>query len=176
MSEVDVEYVPVKALTPYLRNPRKNDAAVDSVVASIRTFGFRNPIILDRHGIVVSGHTRLKAAKKLGMETVPVVRAEDLSDEQAAAFRLADNKVQELSSWDFGKLMDELTAIDSIDMTQFGFESAEEKEKVERRRESEGGTRQSNLDDGYEIDVGGFEAESFTCTCPECGFRFNENK
>ena len=168
-----VEYIPVKKLTPYARNPRKNDSSVNAVIASIREFGFRNPIIVDGEGTVIAGHTRLKAAKSLGMEKVPVVRADDLTEEQANAFRLADNKAQELSSWDFSLLMDELTDIDGIDMEQFGFAYSDEEEEPHTRRKSEG-SRTSNLDDGYEIDVDSFGEEEFTCECPECGFRFNE--
>ena len=83
-----------------------------------------------------------------------------------------DNKAQELSSWDFSLLMDEITDIDGIDMTEFGFAYSEE-EPHERRKSSEG-SRRSNLDEGYEIDVGSFAEEEFACECPECGFRFNE--
>ena len=126
-----VEYEPLDRLTPYARNPRKNDPAVDAVAASIRRFGFRNPIVLDRNGTVIAGHTRLKAAKKLGMDKVPVVLADDLTEEQAAAFRLADNKTQELSSWDFSLLMDELTDIEGIDMAEFGFAYDEDEEPQE---------------------------------------------
>lgn len=166
-----VENEPLDRLTPYARNPRKNDPAVDAVAASIKRFGFRNPIVLDRNGTVIAGHTRLKAAKKLGMETVPVVRADDLTEDQAAAFRLADNKAQELSSWDFSLLMDELMDIEGIDMAEFGF--AYDEDEDERPHKSEG-SRTSNLDDGYEIDVDSFAEEEFECECPECGFRFNE--
>ena len=167
-----VEYEPLDRLTPYARNPRKNDPAVDAVAASIRRFGFRNPIVLDRNGTVIAGHTRLKAAKKLGMDKVPVVLADDLTEEQAAAFRLADNKTQELSSWDFSLLMDELTDIEGIDMAEFGFAYDEDEEPQERHKTE--GSRTSNLDDGYEIDVDSFAEEEFECECPECGFRFNE--
>lgn len=167
-----VEYVPLSRLMPYARNPRKNDTSVNAVAASIREFGFRNPIIVDGAGTVIAGHTRLKAAKMLGMDKVPIVRADDLTEEQANAFRLADNKAQELSSWDFSLLMDELTDIDGIDMEQFGFAYGEEEEPHERRKTE--GSRTSNLDDGYEIDIDSFGEEEFACECPECGFRFNE--
>ena len=167
-----VAYAPIDELVPYARNPRKNDAAVSAVTASIREFGFRNPIILDKNGTVIAGHTRLKAARSLGMKTVPVVWADDLTEEEAAAFRLADNKAQELSYWDFSLLMDELTDIDGIDMEQFGFDYDEDDDEAPRRRTE--GSRTSNLDDGYEIDVDSFAEEEFSCECPECGFKFNE--
>lgn len=107
-------------LTPYPSNPRKNDAAVDAVASSIAKFGFKNPVIIDKNGVIICGHTRLKAAKKLGFKTVPCIMADDLSDEQLKAFRLADNKTAELAEWDFNILAEELENID-IDMSDFGF-------------------------------------------------------
>ena len=109
-------------LIPYDRNPRKNDASVDTVAASIKEFGFKVPIVVDSNNVVVTGHTRLKAAKKLKMETVPVIRADDLTDEQVRAFRLADNKAGEASEWDFNELGEELGNIFDLDMSQFGFD------------------------------------------------------
>lgn len=82
-------------IRPYEKNPRKNDAAVDGVAASIREFGFKVPIIIDAAGTIIAGHTRYKAAKKLGLESVPCIQADDLSPEQVRAYRLADNKVAE---------------------------------------------------------------------------------
>lgn len=113
----------VSELTPYAKNPRKNDGAVNAVAASIREFGFKVPIIIDKDGIIVAGHTRLKAAKKLGMETVPCIIADDLTEEQIQAFRLADNKTGELAEWDFDLLTAELKDLGSFDMEQFGFDT-----------------------------------------------------
>lgn len=90
----------IKEVVPYANNPRKNDESVDAVAESIRQFGFKVPIIIDKNNVIVAGHTRLKAAKKLGLKQVPCLRADDLTDEQIKAFRLADNKVAELSTWD----------------------------------------------------------------------------
>lgn len=122
----------VEELTPYENNPRKNDGAVDAVAASIREFGFKVPIIIDKAGVIVAGHTRLKAAKKLGMETVPCIIADDLSPKQIQAFRLADNKTAELADWDFDMLSVELSDLDDIDMSEFGFDMSafEEPEEV----------------------------------------------
>lgn len=114
-------------LTPYANNPRLNDGAVDAVMASIKEFKFRVPIIIDKNGVIVAGHTRLKAAQKLGLKTVPCIVADDLTPEQIKAFRLADNKVGELAGWDFEKLDLELEEID-LDMTQFGFDDLPEEE------------------------------------------------
>lgn len=108
-------------ITPYENNPRNNAPAVDAVVASIEEFGFKVPIVIDKDGVIVAGHTRYIAAQKLGLETVPCIMADDLSDEQVKAFRLADNKVSELAMWDNDKLIQELGEID-MDMSAFGFE------------------------------------------------------
>ena len=111
----------VQEIIPYENNPRNNDEAVDKVAESIREFGFQQPIVIDKDGVVIVGHTRLKAAKKLGLETVPVVTAANLTDEQAKAYRLADNKTNEFAGWDFDLLNEELFEIDDIDMAAFGF-------------------------------------------------------
>ena len=111
----------VSELIPYERNPRKNDEAVKYVKASIEQFGFKVPIVIDADGVIVAGHTRVKAAKELGMKEVPCIVADDLTEEQIKAFRLADNKTAEMAGWDFPMLEDELAGIE-FDMTQFGFE------------------------------------------------------
>ena len=84
----------VNDLIPYINNPRINDKAVDKVAASIKEFGFKNPIIIDKGNVIIAGHTRLKAAKKLGLEEIPTIKAEDLTDEQVKAYRLVDNKTE----------------------------------------------------------------------------------
>lgn len=112
----------VSDIIPYPNNPRKNERAVGAVAASIQEFGFKVPIIVDRDNVVIAGHTRLKAAQKLGLETVPVLRADDLTDEQVQALRLADNKTGEIAEWDFEKLEQELAGLE-LDMSLFGFES-----------------------------------------------------
>lgn len=117
----------VEDLIPYGNNPRFNDDAVDGVASSIERFGFKVPIVVDRDNIIVAGHTRWKACKKLGLETVPCIVADDLTPEQVKAFRLADNKVSELADWDFAKLEEELSALADMDldftMSDFGFDS-----------------------------------------------------
>lgn len=110
----------VADLIPYENNPRKNDDAVDAVAASIKEFGFKVPIVIDENNVIVAGHTRLKAAQKIGLKTVPCIVADDLNDDQIRAFRLADNKTSELAGWDFSALESELSYI-SLDMQQFGF-------------------------------------------------------
>lgn len=114
----------LKDIIPYEKNPRKNDNAVDAVANSIREFGFKSPVVIDKDSVIVCGHTRYKAAQKLGLETVPCVVADDLTDEQIKAYRLADNKVAELAEWDFNILGDELESIFDFDMSDFGFDEA----------------------------------------------------
>lgn len=123
----------VSQIIPYEKNPRFNDGAVDAVAKSIQEFGFQQPLVVDKDYVVIVGHTRLKAAKRLGLETVPCVIADNLSEEQVKAYRLADNKVGELAEWDFELLAGELDDIMDIDMSDFGFdlEFAEDDEPTE---------------------------------------------
>ena len=118
MKTIDLKISEIK---PYEKNPRKNDKSVDKVANSIKEFGFKVPIVIDKNNIIVCGHTRYKAAKKLGLDVVPCVVADDLTDEQIKAYRLADNKVGEDSLWDTDLLNGELDDILNIDMTDFGF-------------------------------------------------------
>lgn len=97
---MQVEQRPTASLKPYPGNPRKNAQAVAPVVASIREFGFRVPILVDGDGVIIAGHTRLLAAQELGMDTVPVIVAADLTPEQVSAFRVADNKTNDFATWD----------------------------------------------------------------------------
>ena len=128
---MDIIELGVDELIPYENNPRKNDEAVDKVALSISAFGFKVPIVIDANNVIVTGHTRLKAAKKLGIKTVPCIKADDLTDEQIKAFRLADNKVAEFSEWDEEKLMQELEEMGDIDMSLYGFEFPDEDEDGE---------------------------------------------
>lgn len=118
-----MEYVDINAVSPYEFNPRDNAAAIASVANSIREVGFIMPIVLDRNNVLVAGHTRIEAAKTLGLPEVPAIRAENLSEEQVAAFRLIDNKVAELAKWDFDLLAGELNKLQSsgINFTDFGW-------------------------------------------------------
>ena len=118
---MQIIYKNLSELHPYKNNPRKNDQAVDAVANSIREFGFKVPVVIDKNGEIIAGHTRLKAAKKLKMKEIPCIVADDLTDEQIKAFRLADNKVGELAEWDLDMLDIELDEITEIDMEQFGF-------------------------------------------------------
>jgi len=121
--EVRVEHLPIGSVHPYENNPRRIEAAVGPVMESIKTFGFKVPIVIDVNNIVVAGHTRLEAAKRLGMEEVPVIRATDLTEDQVKAYRLADNQTAMLAEWDHDALKYELDDLDKVfDMQIFGFE------------------------------------------------------
>lgn len=123
----------VEELIPYENNPRKNDDAVEKVALSISAFGFKVPIVIDANNVIVTGHTRLRAAKKLGITMVPCIKADDLTDEQIKAFRLADNKVAEFSQWDEEKLMKELDELGTIDMSLYGFDFPDDEEGEEEQ-------------------------------------------
>lgn len=125
---MNIVYKKLGEITPYEKNPRKNDKAVQYVAESIKEFGFKVPIVVDADGIIVAGHTRYKAAKKLKLKEVPVIIADDLTKEQVKAYRLADNKVAEQAEWDMDLLTDELDGIFDIDMELFGFDFLEEEE------------------------------------------------
>lgn len=144
----------LKDIKPYDKNPRKNDDAVEYVANSIKEFGFKVPIVIDKDGVIVAGHTRYKASKKLGLEKVPCIIADDLTDEQIKAYRLADNKVGESAKWDFNLLQEELSEIFDIDMKMFDFVKPEE----------------IDVDAFFEDNpTEGKEKEPKTIKCPHCG-------
>lgn len=121
---MDVKNFSLADLKPYEKNPRNNDNAVDAVAKSIEAFGFKVPIVVDKNNVIVCGHTRYKAAQKLKLESVPCVVADDLSPQQIKAFRLADNKVSELATWDDAFLLEEINDLSAfdIDMADFNFD------------------------------------------------------
>ena len=122
---MEVKSLKLSEIKPYENNARFNDAAVEYVANSIREFGFQQPIVVDKDMVIIVGHTRYKAAQELGLKTVPVVVANELSDDKVKAYRLADNKTGEMAEWDFDKLVVELSDIDlntDIDMSEFGFD------------------------------------------------------
>ena len=116
-----LQMMKVSEIIPYEKNPRNNLKAVGAVAASIKKFGFQVPIVIDKNNVVVAGDTRLKAAKRLEMKEIPCVLADELTEEQVRAFRLADNKTGEIAEWDMNLLKEELSGID-MDMLQFGFD------------------------------------------------------
>lgn len=154
MQEIQVEYVPIEQVIPYANNARKHgDEDTDAIMASIREFGFNDPIGVWK-GIIVEGHGRLIAAKRLGMDKVPVIRLDHLTDEQRKAYALAHNKTAELSGWDFNLLESELEEIGNIDMSQFGFDDTQFNEDA--------------LNDLF-TDAEEKEKEPHKVQCPHCG-------
>ena len=152
--------LPVSEVRPYEKNPRKNADAVKYVRASIEKFGFKQPIVIDSNRVIISGHTRLEAAKSLGMAEVPCIVADDLTEAQAKALRLADNKVAEFSEWEMNLLggeLGELAEISDIDMGDFGFDLSDlDNIGLDDEENAEKGV---NLSDTYQIIV---ECESET--------------
>ncbi|EET98901.1 transferase [Enterococcus faecalis T2] len=142
---MDIKVQKTEDLIPYEKNPRHNEGAITAVAKSIEKFGFKVPIVVDASNVIVNGHTRLKAAKYLGLKEVPTIIADDLTPEQIKAFRLADNKVGEIATWDEELLnaeLDELADLDlDFDMTEFGFDlpdiEGEEVEVIEDEFEEE---------------------------------------
>jgi len=128
---MQIVYKKLSELKPYENNPRLNEDAVPYVKKSIEEFGFKVPIIVDKDNVIVTGHTRYKASKELGMKEVPCIVADDLTDEQIKAFRLADNKVSEQALWNFDLLSTELDEIINIDMEEFGFDLSLDEEEPE---------------------------------------------
>lgn len=147
---MDIINKSINDVKPYEKNPRKNDSAVKYVAESIKQFGFKVPIVIDKDGIIVAGHTRFKAAKKLHLKEVPCVVADDLSEEQVKAFRLADNKVAEKAVWDFDLVDEEINDIFEIDMGDFGFEFIDpEDEQTESPKEKK--NQRLKTDEAYNL-------------------------
>lgn len=156
-----IEQWDIDRVRPYEKNPRRNDKAVQAVAESIREFGFRQPIVVDSGGVIVVGHTRYKAALKLGLKTVPVHVAADLTPQQARAYRLADNRTAENAEWDVDLLPIELGELrdGGFDLKLAGFS---DKELAEYLREFD-----TDLEDGN-ADADAAD----TVRCPKCGHEF----
>jgi len=165
---MNIEQWPIERLIDYARNPRKNDHAVDRVAAAIREFGFRVPIIAKSDGLVVDGHLRLKAARKLGLAEVPVVLADDLTDAQVKAFRISVNRMADLAEWDSELLALELGELGELgfDLELTGFSGDEIKS-----------FKLPSFDPASEDDQGKLDelAPKFV-TCPHCEREFDARK
>lgn len=125
--KLKIEYVPLDRLKPYERNARKHgDTDIDAIAASIKRFGFKDPIGVWGKNVIVEGHGRLLAAKKLGLAEVPIIRLDDLTDEERRMYALAHNKTAELSAWDFDTMDTELEELgEMFDVKELGFDVAE---------------------------------------------------
>lgn len=122
LRQQEIKVVALDAIRPYPNNPRRNEAAVPAVAASIERFGFRNPILVDKDGVIIEGHTRRLAAMQLGMKEVPVVYATDLAPDEVAALRVIDNKTAELAEWNMDMLAEEMLKLPDVDFSEFGFD------------------------------------------------------
>ncbi len=161
VATIKIEQWKIDRIKPYEHNPRLNDKAVEAVAASLREFGFRQPVVVDADGIVVVGHTRWKAAKKIGLKTVPVHVAKDLTPEQARAYRLADNRSAEEAEWDVELLPIELGELrdGGFDLKLIGFSDKELSEHL--------GEYDTDLNDPPDADD-----PAATIRCPRCGHEF----
>ena len=131
--ELKIEYIDIDKIKPYENNPRHNEEAIPYVMNSIKEFGFKVPIILDKNNVIICGHTRVESAKRLGYDKVPCLYANDLTDEQVKAFRLADNKVSEKAEWNFELLEEELENL-GLNMNKFGFDDLKDaSQEIERK-------------------------------------------
>lgn len=158
----NIVYKNVDELIPYINNPRDNENAVDAVASSIKNFGFKVPIVIDSENEIINGHTRLKAAKKLGIQELPCIVADDLNEAQIKAFRLADNKVSELADWNWELLESELQELKDLDMFT-GFEEFEINSL----------TSEVDVDQFFE-DTEEHHTEPKLITCPHCGQTFEK--
>ena len=114
--------IDINKIKPYEKNPRINEGSIHYVMESIKKFGFKVPLTVDKDYVIITGHTRYEACKKLGFKEVPCIIVDDLDENKIRAFRLADNKVAEKALWDYDKLKEELQSIENIDMNSFGFD------------------------------------------------------
>lgn len=152
---MNIVNVNINDIIPYDKNPRFNDEAVEYVANSIKEFGFKVPVVLDKNNVIVTGHTRIKACEKLGINEIPCIYADDLTEEQVKAFRLADNKVGEIAQWDYDLLNIELDDILDINMNDFGFINEEISLDVN--------------DDDFLQDTEITKSKEKEIVCPHCG-------
>ncbi|HUU87349.1 MAG TPA: DNA methyltransferase [Candidatus Glassbacteria bacterium] len=148
MKKLQIEYIKIEDIIPYKNNPRNNDKAVEIVEKSIKEFGFKNPIVLDKNNEIIVGHTRLRAAKKLGLTEVPVIYAEELTPEQVKAFRIMDNKSSEIAQWDLDLLKVEFESMSHLEFT--GFTEAE----IDKILDPKEKISMGNIDPKHKIEIG----------------------
>lgn len=162
---MEIKEIKLADIKPYENNPRFNDEAVDAVAESIQQFGFKVPIVIDKNGVIVTGHTRYKAAKAMSMDKVPCILADDLTDKQIKAYRLADNKVAEIAKWDLGKLEKELAEISNIDMDSLGFKELEREQNEWFNRQNRSDDSREEGNDEYNEFLDKFEVKKTTDDC-----------
>ena len=168
-----IQTIKLEKIKPYENNPRNNDSAVDKIVESIKEFGFQNPIILDKNYTIIAGHTRYKAAQKLNLDEVPCIVDDTLTDEKVKAYRIADNKLAELSSWNYDSLKLELQGLNDADFNIdcLGFSDFELNNILQSFDYDRSDMDPTDEDDTDEIDLknfdraitGTFKTISFAC-------------
>jgi ParB-like chromosome segregation protein Spo0J len=168
MTQLKFETWPIERLIEYARNPRKNDHAVDKIAGAIKEFGFRIPVVAKSDGLVVDGHLRLKAAKKLGLTEVPVILADDMTEVQIKAFRISVNRMAEFADWDNEMLALELAEIGelgfNLDLTGF---TAEDIQSLQS----------PDFEPGTEDDQGKLDQlDPKYIACPHCGKEFDSRE
>ena len=156
---MNIVNIAISELKAYENNPRRmSDSDIELLSNSIKKFGFKVPCVVDINNVLVTGHARVKAAEKAGLKEIPCIIADDLTPEQVKAFRLVDNKMSELSVWDFEKLDLELKELNlNFDMSEFGF-------NLEIKKDPEIENQEMNIED--------FSEKNFKQECPRCGFKF----
>jgi len=169
-----VERVPVSDIVPYANNAKTHpDYQVEQIVKSIDQFGFNDPIAIDENNVIIEGHGRLMAAKKLGMAEVPVIRLEHLDEQAKRAYILAHNKLTMNSKFDTEVLSSELDSIFDFDMSDFGFGNVFDDDMFDGGSGSD--AKEYEPRDGGEVDLSKFSDDNFAHVCPRCGFRFNDD-
>lgn len=157
--KLKVEYIPIEELEPYANNAKVHTAEqIEQIKESIREFGFNDPIAIWKNNEIIEGHGRLIAASELGLKTLPVIRLDDLTDQQRKAYILVHNKLTMDTGFNYDLLMEELEEL-FINMSQFGFDLNEEDPEYDLGNK--------------ELDAEEFDDEKFEYECPECGFKFN---
>lgn len=170
-----VEEIGITKIKPYWRNPRENTETVKALKKTIERHGFRQPILIDKNKVIISGHARYKAMREMGYKTVPCILVDDMDSEQARKFRITDNKIAELGRWDLDKLGEELKKLDDLSIMQdFGFNDfeldelvglePEPAEEAKREKNSLGGRGPEN------------DENQIILTCPECYHEHNFTK
>lgn len=164
---MEISLLQIDQLIPYARNPRINAQAVDKVAASIKEFGFRQPIVADTENVIIAGHTRLLAAQKLKLEHVPVHIADNLTDAQKRAYRIADNRASEDAEWDMDLLKIELSDLPDFDLDILGFNDEELNNIL-----TAGDYDPASIEDQSKLD----ELNPLYVQCPECGKEFDSRE
>ena len=161
--KLQIKYIEIEKVKPYKNNPRRNDKAIEIVKKSIKEFGFKNPIILDKNMEIIAGHTRLLAARELKFKEVPYILANDLTKSQVKAFRIMDNKSAEMADWDLDLLREEFYDLEgSATFNLTGFSGEEITELWDREKDMASGLEPEQVN----------RLGKHTIQCPDCGHRF----